>query len=45
MIQKLTEIGVNNFMIYKADLIDQSVAKKDLKKINKLLNFANKNET
>ena len=33
MIQKLTEIGVNNFMIYKADLIDQSIAKKDLSKI------------
>ena len=33
MIQKLTEIGVNEFMIYKADLIDQSIAKKDLKKI------------
>jgi len=33
MIQKLTEIGVNNFMIYKAELIDQSIAKKDLEKI------------
>ena len=33
MIQKLTEIGVNDFTIYKADLIDQSIAKKDLKKI------------
>ena len=33
MIQKLTEIGVNDFIIYKADLIDQSIAKKDLKKI------------
>ena len=33
MIQKLTEIGVNDFLIYKADLIDQSIAKKDLEKI------------
>ena len=38
MIQKLTEIGVNNFMIYKADLIDQSIAKKDLKKITAKVN-------
>ena len=33
MIQKLTEIGVNKFMIYKPDLSDQSIAKKDLEKI------------
>mgnify|MGYP005694607725 FL=1 len=33
MIQKLTEIGVNNFMIYKSDLSDQSIAKKDHSKI------------
>ena len=26
MIQKLTEIGVNDFLIYKADLIDQSLS-------------------
>ena len=38
MIQKLTEIGVNNFMIYKADLIDQSIAKKDLEKITAKVN-------
>ena len=31
MIQKLTEIGVNKFIIYKPDLIDQSIAKKDLR--------------
>ncbi len=30
MLQKLTEIGVNKFIIYKPDLIDQSLAKKDL---------------
>jgi len=30
MIQKLTEIGVNKFVIYKPDLADQSIAKKDL---------------
>ena len=35
MIQKLAEIGVNKFIIYKPDLIDQSVAKKDLKRIIK----------
>ena len=33
MIQKLTEIGVNRFIIYKPDLVDQSVAKKDLRLI------------
>ena len=33
MIQKLTEIGVNKFIIYKPDLVDQSVAKKDLRLI------------
>ena len=33
MIQKLTEIGVNRFIIYKPDLVDQSVAKKDLRSI------------
>lgn len=29
MIQKLTEIGINKFIVYKPDLIDQSVAKKN----------------
>ena len=33
MIQKLTEIGVNRFIIYKPDLVDQSVAKKNLRSI------------
>jgi 16S rRNA (uracil1498-N3)-methyltransferase len=33
MVQKLTEIGVNKFMIYKPDLSDQSIAKKDFEKI------------
>ena len=31
MIQKMTEIGVNKFIIYKPDLVDQSIAKKDLR--------------
>ena len=33
MIQKLTEIGVNKFIIYKPDLVNQSIAKKDLRLI------------
>ena len=33
MIQKLTEVGVNKFIVYKADLSDQSIAKKDFEKI------------
>ena len=33
MIQKLSEIGVNKFVIYKPELCDQSIAKKDLEKI------------
>ena len=33
MIQKLTEIGVSDFIFYKPDLIDQSIAKKDITKI------------
>ena len=33
MIQKLAEIGTNKFIIYKPDLIDQSIAKKDMTKI------------
>ena len=35
MIQKLSEIGVNKFIIYKPDLCDQSLLKKDLSKIVK----------
>ncbi len=38
MIQKLTEIGVNDLLIYKADLIDQSIAKKDFEKIKAKVN-------
>ena len=33
MIQKLTEVGVNSFHIYKPDLIDQSLAKKNFENI------------
>jgi 16S rRNA (uracil1498-N3)-methyltransferase len=33
MIQKLCEIGATEFIFYKPDLIDQSIAKKDLSKI------------
>ncbi len=33
MVQKLTEIGISDFIFYKPDLIDQSIAKKDLTKI------------
>ena len=33
MIQKLTEIGVSDFIFYKPDLIDQSIAKKDITKV------------
>jgi 16S rRNA (uracil1498-N3)-methyltransferase len=29
MVQKLTEIGISEFIFYKPDLIDQSIAKKD----------------
>ena len=32
MLQKMSEIGVNNFLIYRPENIDQSVAKKDLYK-------------
>ena len=32
MLQKMSEIGVNNFLIYRPEKIDQSVAKKDLYK-------------
>ena len=38
MVQKLTEIGVSDFIFYKPDLIDQSIAKKDLKKILSKIN-------
>ena len=33
MLQKMSEIGVNNFLIYRPEKIDQSVAKKDLYQI------------
>ena len=33
MLQKLCEIGATEFIFYKPDLIDQSIAKKDLSKI------------
>jgi|TARA_B110000305_G_C19432411_1_gene636931 16S rRNA (uracil1498-N3)-methyltransferase len=33
MLQKLTEIGVSDFMLYKPDLIDQSIARKDILKL------------
>ena len=33
MVQKLCEIGISEFIFYKPDLIDQSIAKKDTAKI------------
>ena len=33
MVQKLCEIGLSEFIFYKPDLIDQSIAKKDISKI------------
>ena len=33
MLQKLTEVGVYEFIFYKPDLVDQSIAKKDSEKI------------
>ena len=33
-LQKLVELGVNSLLIYKPDLLDQSLAKKDLSKLN-----------
>ena len=33
MVQKLTEIGVNKLIIYKPDLADQSIAKKDFRSV------------
>ena len=35
MLQKLAEIGVNTFIVYKPDLLDQSVSKNDFKKFLK----------
>ena len=35
MIEKLAEVGVNKFIIYRPDLVDQSVAKKDLTRMIK----------
>ena len=32
--QKLVELGVNSILIYKPELLDQSLAKKDLTKLN-----------
>tara|TARA_B100001059_G_scaffold60327_1_gene56059 strand:- start:3762 stop:4490 length:729 start_codon:yes stop_codon:yes gene_type:complete len=33
MVQKLCEVGMSEFIFYKPDLIDQSIAKKDISKI------------
>ena len=33
-LQKLVELGVNSILIYKPELLDQSLAKKDLAKLN-----------
>ena len=33
-LQKLVELGVNSFLIYKPELLHQSLAKKDLSKLN-----------
>ena len=33
-LQKLVELGVNSILIYKPELLDQSLAKKDLTKLN-----------
>ena len=33
-LQKLVELGVNSILIYKPDHLDQSLAKKDLSKLN-----------
>ena len=33
-LQKLIELGVNSILIYKPDHLDQSLAKKDLSKLN-----------
>ena len=34
LLQKLVEVGVNSILIYKPDHLDQSLAKKDLSKLN-----------
>ncbi len=39
-LQKLVELGVNSLLIYKPDLLDQSLAKKDLIKLNDRLGEA-----
>ena len=39
-LQKLVELGVNSLLIYKPELLDQSLAKKDLSKFNDRLNEA-----
>ena len=33
-LQKLVELGINSILIYKPELLDQSLAKKDLTKLN-----------
>ena len=33
-LQKLVELGINSLLIYKPELLDQSLAKKDLSKLN-----------
>ena len=33
-LQKLVELGINSILIYKPELLDQSLAKKDLSKLN-----------
>ena len=38
MIQKLCEIGATEFIFYKPDLIDQSIAKKEIAQLKTLLN-------
>ena len=39
-LQKLVELGVNSILIYKPELLDQSLAKKDLTKLNDRLEEA-----
>ena len=39
-LQKLVELGVNSLLIYKPELLDQSLAKKDLSKFNDRLKEA-----
>jgi 16S rRNA (uracil1498-N3)-methyltransferase len=40
-LQKLIELGVNSILIYKPDHLDQSLAKKDLSKLNLRLEEGN----